>query len=110
MRQLVVDELTKEERDNIDSYLKRAVKPGPIEGLFWLPIPDDLLGKEQIGHEECGPFYFAIDLQEEGLRFEFLVRSQTNLHCSCIAYATPSQRDFILQFADTLLVKECIKA
>ena len=110
MRQLVIDELTKEERDNIDSYLKRVGKPGPIEGLFWLPIPDDLLGKEQIGHEECGPFYFAIDLQEEGLRFEFLVRSQTNLHCSCLAYATPSQRDFILQFADTLLAKECIKA
>jgi len=110
MRQFLVDELTREERANIDSYLKRTLKPGSIDGLFWLAVPPDLIGAEQMGHEECGPFYFAVELGEDVLRFELLVRSQTNLHCSCIAYASPAQRDFVLKFAETLLTEECIKA
>lgn len=110
MRQFLIDELTKEERANIDNYLKRTLKPGPLDGLFWLFIPQDLLGEAQQGHEKCGPFSFAVDLGEDNVRFELLVRSQANLHCSCISYATPAQRDFVLQFADTLLENELIKA
>ena len=110
MRQFLVDEFSREERANIDSYLKRTLKSGPIDGLFWLAVPLDLLGAEQVGHDECGPFYFAVELGEDVLRFELLVRSQTNLHCSCIAYASPAQRDFVLKFADTLLAEECITA
>ncbi len=110
MRQFLIDELSREERANIDSYLKRTLKSGHIDGLFWLAVPQDLLGAEQVGHEECGPFYFAVELGEDVLRFEFLIRSQTNLHCSCIAYASPAQRDFALKFADTLLGEECIRA
>lgn len=110
MRQFLIDELSQQERDNIDSYLKRSLKPGALEGLFWLPVPDDLLSSAQQGHNDCGPFYFAVSLEEEALRFELLVRSQTNLHCDCIAYATPAQREFVLSFADTLLAKELIRA
>jgi len=39
-----------------------------------------------------------------------LARSQTNLHCSCIAYATAAQRDFVLRFADKMLQEERILA
>jgi hypothetical protein len=110
MRQFLVDELTREERASIDSYLKRTLKPGPINGLFWLAVPPDLIGAEQTGHEECGPFYFAVELGEDVLRFELLVRSRTNLHCSCIAYASQAQRDFVLKYVDTLMAEECIRA
>jgi len=110
MRQFMVDQLTRQERDNIDSYLKRTLKAGPLEGLYWMTVPDDLLAEGQQGHAECGPFYVAVEIEEEAVRFELLVRSQTNLHCSCIAYATPAQRDFILRFMDTMLDEELIKA
>ncbi|MBU0728268.1 MAG: hypothetical protein KKE17_03270 [Proteobacteria bacterium] len=110
MRQLLVDELSKEERDNIESYLKRTIIPGPIQGMFWLRVPEDILGPDQLGHEDCGPFYFGVELGDDKLIFEFLVRSQSNLHCSCISYATISQRDFLLRFADRLLEEELIKA
>ncbi len=110
MRQFLIDQLTVEERANIDNYLRRSLKPGPIEGLYWLPVPDDLLGDAQVGHAACGPFYFAVELNEDDLKFELLVRSQTNLHCSCIAHATSAQRDFVLDFADNLLKEEKIKA
>jgi len=38
------------------------------------------------------------------------VRSSTNLHCPCTAYATVSQRDFIFEFVDTMLAEEHITA
>jgi len=110
MRQFVVDELSQEEQDNLDSYLKRTVKAGPMEGMFWLPLPEDLLAEAQQGHEQCGPFFFGIELGRSRLIAEFLVRSQSNLHCSCISYSTPAQRQFLLGFLDRMLADEHIKA
>lgn len=43
MRQFVIDELSFLEHDNLDSYLKRILKSGPIEGVFWLELPQELL-------------------------------------------------------------------
>lgn len=110
MRQLVVDQLSREERDNLDSYLKRSLSQGSMEGIFWLDLPRDLIAEAQMDHEQCGPFCFAVELEDEALRLELLVRSRSNMHCSCIAYATPAQRDFALQFFDTMLETEHIKA
>lgn len=110
MRQLLIDGLSRQERDNLEHYLKRTLGAGLIEGLFWLPLPDDLLGEAQRGHQGCGPFHFGVELGEERLSFELLVRSQTNLHCSCIAYASPAQRDFLCRFVDTMLAEEQIRA
>jgi hypothetical protein len=110
MRQFVIDELSREERDNLESYLKRTVRTGPMEGMFWLAVPDDLLAEAQQGHEECGPFFFGIELSEKALIVELLVRSESNLHCSCISYATKGQRKFLLEFLDKMLQEEHIKA
>lgn len=98
------------ERDNLDSYLKRTTKAGPMTGIFWLPLPQELLGEAQEGHADCGPFYFAIDIDDKRLCVEFLLRSSANLHCTCIAYATPQQRQFVLDFIDTMLQEERIIA
>ena len=110
MRQLVIDDLSQEERANIDSYLKRTIKPGGIAGMFWLSVPDDLLGPEQLDHQECGPFYFGIELAENSVSFELLVRSESNLHCTCISYATDAQREFLLRFVDRMISEEQIRA
>ena len=61
MRQYVIDQLSREERANIDSYLKRTLKPGPMDGLYWIEVPSDLLSIDQQGHEDCGPFFFAVE-------------------------------------------------
>jgi hypothetical protein len=110
MRQLVIDDLSPQERDNLEHYLKRTLGAGPIEGLFWLRLPDDLLGEPQQGHDSCGPFHFGIELGRAHLSFELLIRNQANLHCSCIAYATKGQRDFLLRYVDEMLAEERIHA
>lgn len=110
MRQYRIDELSREERANIESYLKRTLGAGPFDGVYWLEVPQDLLGAEQREHAECGPFFFGVVLEDEAVSFEMLVRSQTTLHCSCIAQATQAQRDFVLRFADKMLREEKIRA
>lgn len=110
MRQFVIDELSPMERDNIDSYLKRSLKQGPMVGLYWVELPADLLSEAQQGHEEHGPFYMAVEISNYAVKFELLVRSQSNLHCSCIAHATAMQRQFILDFIDRMVREELIVA
>ncbi len=109
MRQFVIDDLSQQERDNLDSYLKNRLKPGGMEGMFWLAIPPDLLAEAQHGHDECGPFYFGFDLSHNALTIELLVRSEVNLHCTCISYASVAQRQFLLDFLDTMLEEEKIR-
>lgn len=110
MRQYKIDQLSREERANIESYLKRTLKPGPVEGVFWIEVPQDLLSSDQRDHGDCGPFFLAVELEAEAVSFELLVRSQVNLHCSCIAYASKAQRDFVLRFADNMLQEEQVRA
>lgn len=110
MRQFVIDELTLLERDNLESYLKRTLAPGPMAGIFWVELPNDLLAEAQRGHEQCGPFYLAVEIEEKRICFELLVRSKTNLHCTCIAYATGVQRQFVLDLIDRMLAEEQIRA
>jgi hypothetical protein len=110
MRQIVIDELSPLERDNIDSYLKRSLQQGPMVGLYWMALTADLLSPAQHGHDKCGPFLLAVEVERESVRFELLVRSHTNLHCSCIAYATPVQRQFVLDFIDRMITEELIRA
>ena len=110
MRQYVIDQLSREERANIESHLKRTLQPGPMEGVFWIEVPQDLLSADQRRHDECAPYFLGVELTAEAVCFELLVRSQTNLHCSCIAYASAAQRDFVLRFVDKMLQEEQIQA
>ncbi|WP_457575139.1 hypothetical protein [Desulfomarina sp.] len=110
MRQIVIDELSPMERDNIDSYLKRTLKQGPMIGLYWMELPPDLLSEAQQGHEEHGPFYLGVEIDNVSVRFELLVRSQSNLHCTCIAHASKIQRQFVLDFIDRMVEEEMIQA
>ena len=110
MRQIIIDDLSPMERDNIDSFLKRSLKQGPMIGLYWIELTADLLSPAQHGHDQCGPFYLAVEVENSSVRFELLVRSHANLHCTCIAYATPVQREFVLGFIDRMLSDEMIRA
>ncbi|MCI5145961.1 MAG: hypothetical protein D3923_10630 [Candidatus Electrothrix sp. AR3] len=108
MRQYVLDELSFLEHDNLDNYLKRTLKVGPIDGVYWLEIFPDLLAPAQLEHPDCGPFYVSVILEKTDIRIEFLVRSSHNMHCSCISWATQAQRQFILEFIDNMIEEEFI--
>ena len=103
MRQYVIDELTKKELDAIKGILKERLEQGGTDNIFWLSIPDDLLSPIQYEHKNCQPYSMAIEVGDSWVKFEELVRSRVNLHCRCIGYATPGQRDFLRRFIDSIL-------
>ena len=81
-----------------------------MEGLYWIELPQDILSETQKNHNDCAPYCLGVELENRCVRFELLVRSNTNLHCDCIAHATSQQRQFVLDFVDTMLEEEKIRS
>ena len=76
-----------------------------MEGLYWLPLKEDLLTGMHASHKECKPHYFALELLEDRLSCEFLVRAENSIRCDCIRYASKAQREWLIEFIDTILEK-----
>jgi len=103
MRQYLLDEISRADIPRVRDYLQDHALASSLEDLWWVDLPEDLLSPEQFAHPDCRPFRFAVELGDNFVRFEFLIRSEQTMRCACIGYATRSQRDFILAFADRLV-------
>ncbi len=103
MKQYVIDQLREEDHQAITEFLKKNADPTVFSDVFWLNIPENLYTDTQKEHSECPPFYFAVNLSEERVDFELLIRSRQILRCSCIHYADRRQREYILNYADQML-------
>jgi len=110
MKQYVIDELEPHDHDAVSDYLQRHTQPAGVDGLFWLPIAEDLLSPEQHSHDDCKPFAFALELLPDRLVCELLVRTGNRVRCSCIAYANRQQREWLIETIDAVLDKLGIKA
>ncbi|RJR46840.1 MAG: hypothetical protein C4567_01675 [Deltaproteobacteria bacterium] len=109
MRQYVLDEIGRKDLPRLRDYLKEHAQASSLEGIWWVDLPEDLLNPEQYAHQDHRPFRFAVELGDDFLRFELLIRSRETMRCSCIGYATPGQRNFILAFADRLVEDLALK-
>ncbi len=103
MRQYQLDEIARQDIPRLTEYLNDHAVPAGLAGIWWVDLPEDLLSPEQFSHQDCRPFRFAVEVGDDFVRFEFLIRSLKTMRCSCIGYATRPQRDFILAFADRLV-------
>ncbi len=103
MRQYLLDEISRPDIPRVRDYLQDHALASSLEDLWWVDLPEDLLNPEQFAHPDCRPFRFAVELGDDFVRFELLIRSQQTMRCACIGYATRGQRDFILAFADRLV-------
>ncbi len=103
MRQLVLDEISRGDLPRLREYLNDHATAAKLDGIWWVDLPEDLLSPTQYEHRECRPFRFAIELGDDFVRCEFLIRSRETMRCACIDYATRAQRDFILAYADRLV-------
>jgi hypothetical protein len=103
MRQYLLDEISRNDIPRVREYLNQHAKAAGLEDIWWVDLPEDLLSPEQFSHRDCQPFRFAVELGQNFVRFEFLIRSLQTMRCSCIGYGTRQQRDFILAFVDRLV-------
>lgn len=73
-----------------------------IPEIYWLILPRDLLDGIQAEHADCQPFYFALELSQTALSCELLVRSLNHVRCDCMGYASPAQRNWLIQTVDDI--------
>jgi len=105
MKQYVIDQLRENDFLKLEDYLNKNSEPGELPEIYWIPVPESLLETTQLEHTDCQPFYFAVNLDLNSIRFELLIRTRSRLRCGCIQYASQKQRDFIINYADQLLEK-----
>jgi hypothetical protein len=102
MKQYVIDQLRPDDYKKLRDYLDEHYGPSQVEGLYWIPVQDNLLNRVQAAHVSCQPFYFAVELQLTSISFELLIRTTNRVRCDCINYADKAQRENIIYFADKL--------
>lgn len=110
MKQYVVDQLSESDYLKLSDYLEEHLECTFVEGIYWMDLPEALYSELQHQHKECQPFYFAVNLSRKQIGLEWLIRSRQTLHCSCIAYATTTQREYIIDFAEKTFAKLGIRA
>jgi len=105
MKQYIIDELRPGEYEKIKTYLDENVGSSKMNGIYWIQLDKNILTDIQAEHKECQPFYFAIEIEPNRVSCELLVRSRSTIKCNCGSYATESQRNWIIQFADAIFEK-----
>lgn len=103
MRQYVVDDLRYSDYEKLKSLLDNTYGNSGIDGIYWIEIAADVLTPVQASHNDCKPYYFVVDLSENKISAEFLVRSRNNMRCPCMGLATQSQRNRIISFVELFL-------
>jgi hypothetical protein len=105
MKQYVVDELRPEDQAKIKGFLDQQYAVPGFEGLYWIPIDEALLDGVQKAHDDCRPFYFALELLPDRLACELLVRTKQQIRCECVRYATQNQRNWLIALVDAALAE-----
>ena len=100
MKQYRIDQLRLSDYEKIRSYLNDRFGPSAMEGIYWVPVEDDLLDFVQRVHGDCQPFYFAVEIGSDYVSAELLIRTRNRLRCDCIRYANEAQRNRIIRFVD----------
>ena len=109
MKQYVIDELRPADHRKIKSYLDDKFGSSPIDGIYWVPLDTEHYSRIQAEHITCQPFYFAIDLEDNMMACELLIRTKDRVRCDCITYATEGQRNWLIGFVDRMLDELDIK-
>jgi hypothetical protein len=105
MKQYVIDQLRLEDYDALKRYLDEHFDGSGVGGLYWIPVDPEIYGNVQKAHADCHPFYFAVELTEDRMSCELLVRTTRRMRCDCVAYANTSQRNWIIDAMDAILEK-----
>ncbi|QTA78376.1 Uncharacterized protein dnl_05980 [Desulfonema limicola] len=105
MKQYVIDQLRLEDYHKLKTYLDENFGDSGVENLYWIPVDTAILTPIQAEHKDCHPLYFAIELEEDRLSCELLVRTRHHMRCDCMAYAVREQRNWLIDCLDAIFEK-----
>ncbi len=109
MRSYLVQDINSSDMAKIVEAIKQKSNKMPVEGLFWISLPEELLSEKQKEHQDCGPHYLAIEVGDNWLKLELLVRCEQKIRCDCISYADPEQREYMIDFLDQLIRNQDVR-
>ncbi len=102
MKQYVIDQLRPDDYFKVRGYLESNCASTALPDIFWLYLPPELWTDVQTAHEDCSPFYMALELTQTSLSCELLVRTPSRLRCDCMGYATRTQRDWVIDTVEDM--------
>jgi hypothetical protein len=105
MKQYVIDEIRPADYVKLKAYLDETFGDAGLDGLYWVPLDETLYSVTQQAHDDCAPFYLALELGPDRLCGELLVRTRRRVRCDCIGYADSRQRDWLILTMDVLFEK-----
>ena len=105
MKQYVIDEIRYQDYEKIKAYLDETYGASGLDGLYWIPLDEALYSEIQQSHGDCAPFFMAMELMENHLAGELLVRTRSRVRCDCIHYADERQRNWLIQTMDAIFEK-----
>ena len=105
MKQYVIDEIRLQDYGKIKAYLDDTFGDSGVDGLYWLPVDEEMLAAEQKAHTACAPYFMALELGEDRLSGELLIRTRNRIRCDCIRYADQRQRNWLIEAMDAIFEK-----
>ena len=106
MRWYGIDDITEEDTKKLADTLTEMELTSGMDGLFWLPVPAEMLSPVQQEHvESCGPHVMGLEIEENFVRLELLVRARSRMRCECVHYASPELRDSMIVWLENLLAE-----
>lgn len=102
MKQYVIDELRPGDSEKLSHYLRQQFGPPSMGTIYWIPLPETILSGIQSEHKACQPHFFVVDIDASRLACELLIRTRNSVRCNCIGYATQQQREWMIQYIDSL--------
>lgn len=104
MRSYHIDELAPEDVARLARALDARGMKSSMDAMYWLDLPEALLSAEQRDHTgDCGPHSVGVELGEDWVHAELLVRARNRLRCSCVCYADAAQRAWVMDELDRTL-------
>lgn len=108
MRTYLIEDIYDKDYEAIMSAFDELGFKGPLEGIYYIPLPVELLQGDQLEHmDECGPYFMALEcipeVDDNKLKLELLTRGRKKIRCSCISYATPKQREHMIEYLDQFI-------
>ena len=110
MRTYTIDQLEEDNIAAINSRLLDLELQAGLEGVYWLPVPKDMLTAMQVKHfAHCGPYCLALEVETSSLHLELLVRGMGRISCECLAFASEALRNHMIAYLEGMLQELNIK-
>lgn len=107
MQEEIVIPCSASQRIKLKAYFDELELRSSIPGLYWLPVPEELLNELQTEHlPSCGPYVLALDIGDDGVILETLIRAQNQLHCECIAFGSKELVQHMLDYLNLVFIKK----